>query len=100
MIVVTPGQEVSQHREDIVVYQLRFEEWSADLTRPDDRNARIDTKLINGDPLTVTPLPLHVSQGFQEVQVSGGNRFTKCEIVRIVRGRSETRRRSFIVKVL
>lgn len=98
MITVLPGQEVTQHRQDIVVYRLRFDDWNADVERPDNRTVRIETNLLHGDPLTVTPL--RPTQDAQEIQVSGGNRYTKCEVVRIIRGKSETRRRSFTVKVL
>jgi hypothetical protein len=101
MVMVKPGEWVVQKRDDVVVYQLRFIDWNTDLDHPDDRNARIEQRIIVGPPLDVRAMAYAVGSQVQCVRISGGGRKRgEYEIVRTVRSRTETRVRSFFVRVL
>jgi hypothetical protein len=101
MIVAKPGETFEQHRDDIVVYQLKFADWSTNLEKADDRTATIRANVQKGrDQIFAKALPYRPGSQVQEVRVSGGSKNGVYEIVRIVKSPTETRRRSFIVKVL
>lgn len=110
MIVVKPGDQVTQHSDDIVIYQLKFDDWSVDIENPDDKNARLSAVAVRGELVNVRVLPYRMGSKVQEVRVvSPLKKVSKCEIVRIVKSRSasakaedatETRRRSFFVTIV
>ena len=99
MIIVKPDQEVTQHREDVVVYLLSFKEWDADLERPESKEARISVRALRGDSVNMKVLPYRDGKQAHEVRITGGGRMTRCEIVRMVKARDEIRRKSFIVNI-
>ena len=101
MIVAKPGDSFQQHRDDVVIYQLKFEDWNTDLDRPDDKSATIRALMQRGRDLVITKaLPYKIGSQVQEVRVSGGSKNGVYEIVRVVKSATETRRRSFLITVL
>lgn len=100
MVIVKPGDVVTQHREDVVVYQLKFDDWSAGLDRPDNKNARITQRVVTGEALNLRVLPYENGSQMQQVRLSGGGKKRgEYEIVRLVKSATETRRRSFTVRL-
>jgi len=99
VIIVKPDQEVTQHREDVVVYLLPFKEWDADLDNAESKDARVSVRAIRGDSVNAKVLPYRAGSQGHEVRITGGVNRTMCEIVRTVKARNEIRRRSFIVNI-
>jgi hypothetical protein len=93
MVAVKPG--------DTVVYQLKFADWSADLERPDNKNARIALKVLTGEPLNLKVLPYAPGSQLQEVRISGGGKKRgDYQVTRTVKSNEEVRVRSFSLKVM
>ena len=102
MITVKPGDVVTQNRGDTVLYQLRFEDWDADLERPLDREARITSRATLGEAPNVKALDYVPGSHAIVVRVTSGNgrKRAQCEIMRTVRNKQETRVRKFTVQVM
>jgi len=101
MVTVKPDEQVTQTRDDVVIYQLKFDDWSEGLDRPDDKNAKITLHVVTGVPLMLKVLPYVPGSRMQTVRLSGGG--TKrgvYEVIRVVKSPTETRRKSFLVSVL
>ncbi len=101
MVIVKPDATVVQRRGDVVVYQLLFEDWNTDLTRPDNTTATITQRVVTGEPLVVKALPYAPGSQKQEVKISSVNGKKRGEyvIVRTVKSDIETRVRSFTIQV-
>lgn len=101
MITVKPGENLTQVRGEVVIYQLRFEDWSTDLVKPDSRAARIACRTIVGEPLAMKVLPYTAGSQMHQVRISGGGR-KRCEyeVTYTVRSADEVRIRSFFLRMV
>lgn len=99
MVIVKPGDVVTQNFQDVVIYQLPFADWSTDLDKADNKNAKVSFNVLRGAPLSVKSLPYRVGSQIHEIRVSGGGpKKGEYEIIRTVKSDTETRVRRFTVK--
>lgn len=107
MIIAKPGESYEQHAQDVVVYRLQFEDWSADVTNPDDTKAVVRHEAKRGKTSTTTfqVLPYRPGHRWHDVKVSGGLRNSSIEVVRTVKTVQaanvvvESRRRAFTITI-
>jgi hypothetical protein len=100
MIIVRPGESLEQHRDEVVIYRLQFDVWSADMDKPDDKAASIRVESKRGvNPLAVKVQPYQNGTKCHDIRITGGSKNGIYEIVRMVKSPTETRRRSFTVAV-
>lgn len=99
MITVKPNQRVSQHVDEVVIYELPFDHWDVDLgPSPRYDHIEISTK---GD-VALEPLKATPGQKASLVKISGGTVGARCEVVRVVTTKGpnpEKDRQAFTVRI-
>lgn len=100
MVTVKPGDVVTQRHDDVVVYQLRLEDWNKDIDRPDNKTARISIRTIQGAPTISAKLQdYRPGAQVQELRITGGATMRgQYEVIRTVKSPTETRSRNFTVR--
>lgn len=102
MIIVKPGQELTQVRGEVVIYQLKFEDWCTDLVKPDGKNARITSKLTAGStPLNMKVLPYETGKQMRQISItSQATARSEHEVTFTVKSEDEVRIRSFALRIV